>query len=59
MTRLSLHCNTVVFKLYYLDTTASDSGRTPALQEDDLMDCKEFPLVWTRERGYVSLSCVE
>ncbi len=33
-------------------TIALDSGRSPSLKDGDLMDCEEFPLVWTSERGY-------
>lgn len=32
---------------------ALDSGKSPALQNGDLMDSREFPLVWTSEEGYV------
>ena len=33
---------------------ALDSGKSPALENGDLMDCREFPLVWSSEQGYVS-----
>ncbi len=33
--------------------TALDSGKSPVLKDGDLMDCWEFPLVWTNEKGYL------
>lgn len=32
---------------------ALDSGKSPALSDGDRMDSEEFPLVWTREQGYL------
>ena len=31
-------------------------GKSPALSEGDRMDSEEFPLIWTREQGYVMAS---
>ena len=33
---------------------ALDAGKSPALENGDLMDCAEFPLVWTEGKGYVA-----
>ena len=34
---------------------ALDLGKSPTLKEGDRMDSEEFPLVWSRERGYVGV----
>ena len=51
------------FSLHYLgddmrylerDGVTLDAGRSPKLEDGDLLDSVEFPLVWTKGAGYVS-----
>lgn len=55
--------NRRAYSLHYLgddiryrerEGTALDAGKSPHLADGDLMDCGEFPLVWTNQDGYVS-----
>jgi len=34
---------------------APDSQKSDALENGDLMDSEEFPLIWTAEYGYLSV----
>ena len=58
----SSHQDRRAYSLHYLgddvryrerEGVALESGKSPALENGDVMDSEEFPLVWTRTDGYV------
>jgi hypothetical protein len=46
----------LVMDVRYLERAGAppDSAKSPSLQSGDRMDSPEFPLLWTRSKGYVA-----